>query len=60
MRPLVRTWTGVGTWWPKVSLLDPVAALRMRRLLDEALIWLAAEECDEHPQRLSPTTEAVR
>ena len=46
MRPMVRTWTGVGTWWPKVSLHDPLAVLRMRRLLDEALIWLAEEECD--------------
>jgi hypothetical protein len=46
MRPPVRKWTGVRTWWPKVSLHDPLAALRMRRLLDEALIWLAKEECD--------------
>jgi hypothetical protein len=46
MRSPVRTRTGVGTWWPKVSLLDPVTALTTRRILDEALIWLAEEECD--------------
>jgi hypothetical protein len=46
MRPMVRKWTGVGTWWPKVSIPDPIAAIRMRRLLDEALIWLAVEECE--------------
>ena len=46
MRLPMRKWTGVNTWWPKVSLQDPLAVLRMRRLLDEALIWLAVEECD--------------
>ena len=46
MRPMMRQWTGVGTWWPRVSIPDPVAALTVRRLLDEALIWLAEEDCD--------------
>jgi hypothetical protein len=46
MRPPVRERTGVGTWWKNVSLVDPVAAQTMRRLLDEALIWLAKDECE--------------